>query len=99
MTLNPAQRAEQLRRELDEHSHRYYVLDAPIVSDAEYDRLYHELVELEAKHPELQTPDSPTQRVGAPIQDAFNPVSHRHPMLSLANVFDHEGLTDFDEKI
>lgn len=94
-----AQRAHQLRRELNEHSHRYYVLNDPTVSDAEYDRLFNELLALEEQYPALKTPDSPTQRVGAPIQEGFAPAPHRYPMLSLSNVFDHDGLVDFDEKI
>ncbi|WP_257460715.1 NAD-dependent DNA ligase LigA [Archangium lipolyticum] len=94
-----ASRAEQLRRELAHHNHRYYVLDSPEVSDAEYDRLMRELQELEARHPDLITPDSPTQRVGGSPAEKFEKVVHRVPMLSLANVFNHEELSDFDERI
>jgi DNA ligase (NAD+) len=94
-----ATRAEQLRRELAHHNHRYYVLDSPEVSDAEYDRLMRELQEVEARHPDLITPDSPTQRVGGSPAEKFEKVVHRVPMLSLANVFDHEELSDFDERI
>ncbi|HEX8439363.1 DNA ligase LigA-related protein, partial [Archangium sp.] len=82
-----ATRAEQLRRELAHHNHRYYVLDSPEVSDAEYDRLMRELQELEARHPDLITVDSPTQRVGGAAAEKFEKVVHRAPMLSLANVF------------
>lgn len=83
-------RIQQLRREIREHDHRYYVLDAPIISDAAYDKLLRELQDLERAHPELVTPDSPTQRVGAAPSEAFRRVPHRVPMLSLANVFDEE---------
>ena len=83
-------RLEELRREIREHDYRYYVLDAPIISDAQYDRLMRELEELERAHPELVTPDSPTQRVGGAPSEAFRRVPHRVPMLSLANVFDEE---------
>ncbi|MDR7482593.1 MAG: NAD-dependent DNA ligase LigA [Armatimonadota bacterium] len=82
------ERAAQLRAALHEHAYRYYVLDAPAITDAEYDRLLRELRDLEAEYPELVTPDSPTQRVGAPPAAAFRPVRHRAPMLSLANAFD-----------
>jgi DNA ligase (NAD+) len=75
--MDSARRAEELRRLLREASHRYYVLDAPTLSDAEYDRFFRELEELEKKHPELQTPDSPTQRVGAAPSGKFAKVTHR----------------------
>jgi DNA ligase (NAD+) len=80
-------RVEELREQLNEHSYRYYVLDDPIVSDAEYDELMLELRELEERFPELITPDSPTQRVGITPADLFAPVQHRAPMLSLDNAF------------
>lgn len=83
-------RVEALREEIREHDHRYYVLDAPTISDAAYDKLMRELVELENAYPELVTPDSPTQRVGAPPSEAFRRIPHRVPMLSLANVFEEE---------
>jgi DNA ligase (NAD+) len=85
-------RAEELREQLNEHAYRYYVLDDPAVSDAEYDELMRELVALEERFPELVTPDSPTQRVGVTPADLFAPVQHRTPMLSLDNVFDEEDL-------
>ena len=94
-----AARTEQLRRELAYHNHRYYVLDSPEISDAQYDRLMRELQELEAKNPELVTTDSPTQRVGGAPAEKFEKVVHRVPMLSLANVFQDEELSDFDERI
>ena len=92
-------RARELRQELAHHNHRYYVLDSPEVSDAQYDRLMRELQELEAQYPELATPDSPTQRVGGEAAEKFEKVVHRAPMLSLANVFDDEEFSDFDERI
>ncbi|MGZ4146217.1 MAG: NAD-dependent DNA ligase LigA [Actinomycetota bacterium] len=85
-------RVEELREQLNEHSYRYYVLDDPVVSDAEYDELMRELIALEERFPELVTPDSPTQRVGVTPADLFAPVQHRTPMLSLDNVFDEEDL-------
>ena len=91
-------RAEALRREIEDHNYRYYVLDAPVVPDAEYDRLFRELVELEAAHPELATPDSPTQRVGGAPLDEFRQVTHRTPMLSLNNAFTEEDVVGFDRR-
>ncbi len=81
------QRVAELRRLIEYHNYRYYVLDSPEISDAEYDRLMQELRQLEAEHPELQSPDSPTQRVGAGPLEAFGIVEHRLPLLSLANAF------------
>jgi DNA ligase (NAD+) len=86
-------RAAELRRALDHHNHRYYVLDDPEVSDSEYDALLNELRDLEAEHPELSTPDSPTQRVGAEPLDKFEQVPHLQPMLSLANARNEEEMT------
>ncbi|MBI2383852.1 MAG: NAD-dependent DNA ligase LigA [Gammaproteobacteria bacterium] len=92
-------RAEQLRRELNEHNYRYYVLDAPTVSDAEFDALFRELQELERHHPELPTPDSPTQRVGGAPRADFAPVRHRLPMQSLNNCFSEDELREFDRRV
>jgi DNA ligase (NAD+) len=86
----PAERAAELRRELDYHGHRYYVLDDPEISDADYDVLLGELRDLEAEHPELLTPDSPTQRTGGEPLDKFEQVRHLQPMLSLANARNEE---------
>jgi DNA ligase (NAD+) len=94
-----AERAAELRRLLDHHAYRYYVLDDPEVSDAEYDRLYDELVELEREHPELATPDSPTQRVGAPPSEAFAKVEHLSPMGSLDKVTDEDGLRKWADDV
>jgi DNA ligase (NAD+) len=93
-----AERAAQLRRELDEHNYRYHVLDDPVIADAEYDKLYHELVALETAHPELVVPDSPTQRVGAAPQSELAKVTHRMPMLSLSNAFADEDAQNFDRR-
>ena len=82
-------------REIRDHDLRYYVLDAPVISDREYDRLFGELRALEAGHPELVTADSPTQRVGGAPLAAFDEVVHRVPMLSLDNAFSDEDVTDF----
>ncbi len=90
--MSAAERAQELRRQLDYHNHRYYVLDDPEVSDADYDALLNELRDLEAEHPELRTPDSPTQRVGAEPLDKFEQVGHLQPMLSLANARNEEEL-------
>ena len=92
-------RIERLRAEIDEHNYRYYVLDAPTVSDAEYDRLLRELEALEAEHPALVTPDSPTQRVGAEPAQGFASVTHAVPMLSLANAFSEEEVAEFDRRV
>ncbi|MDA8119486.1 MAG: NAD-dependent DNA ligase LigA, partial [Gammaproteobacteria bacterium] len=92
-------RAAELRAALDYHSHRYYVLDDPEISDAEYDRLFAELVELERARPDLARPDSPTQRVGARPSATFVPVVHGQAMLSLANVFSEQELVDFDRRV
>ncbi|MEA2406146.1 MAG: ligase [Thermoleophilaceae bacterium] len=87
-----AARADELRRQLEHHGHRYYVLDDPEISDPDYDALLNELRELEAEHPELRTPDSPTQRVGGQPLDKFEEVPHLQPMLSLANARNEEEL-------
>ena len=94
-----AVRAKALRAAIEEANHRYYVLDAPTISDAEYDRLFRELQDLEAQHPELATPDSPTLRVGAAPLEAFGTVRHRVPMLSLNNAFKDEEVEAFDRRV
>src|SRR6266550_4155317 len=91
-------RAAELRRLLERANHAYYVLDRPELSDAEYDRLFRELQELEAQHPELRTADSPTHRVGAPPAQAFRKHRHLVPMLSLANAFDEAELADWEDR-
>lgn len=92
-------RAEELRREIEHHDRLYYVLDAPEVSDADYDRLMRELRSIEALHPDLVTPESPTQRIGGLVQEGFEPVPHRVPLLSLDNAFDEEDLRAFDRRV
>ncbi|UCF78457.1 MAG: NAD-dependent DNA ligase LigA [Candidatus Eiseniibacteriota bacterium] len=94
-----AREIEKLRRDVSYHDHRYYVLDDPEISDAEYDRLRERLVELEEEFPELVTPSSPTQRVGAPPLEAFREVRHSIPMLSLSNAFGEEGMLEFDARV
>ncbi|MES1935688.1 NAD-dependent DNA ligase LigA [Salinisphaera hydrothermalis] len=92
------QRAEQLARELAEHNRAYYIEAEPTISDAEYDQLFRELEAIEAEYPALASPDSPTQRVGAPPVDEFESVDHATPMLSLANCFNDEELAEFDRR-
>ncbi len=89
----------ELRKEIEYHNYRYYVANDPVISDSEYDRLFRELVELEKEYPELASPDSPTQRVGAEPQERFKKVQHRRPMLSLANAFDEDELRAFDKRV
>jgi len=93
------QRVRELRDQINYHNYRYYVLDEPEISDAEYDRLMRELQELERQYPELITPDSPTQRVGAAPLEEFETVSHTIPMLSLDNGFDEADILEFDQRI
>jgi DNA ligase (NAD+) len=92
-------RAVRLRADLERYAHAYYVLDAPLVPDAEYDRLFSELEALETSHPELASADSPTQRVGGAPLEGFREVAHRLPMLSLANAFDDEAVQAFDRRV
>jgi DNA ligase (NAD+) len=92
-------RVERLREEIEYHNYRYYVLDHPEVPDAQYDRLMRELEKLEQEHPELCSPNSPTQRVGAPLLESFEIVRHTLPMLSLANAFDENEAREFDKRV
>ena len=89
----------ELRREIEKHNYQYHVLDNPLISDAEYDRLFGRLIELEKEHPELATPDSPTHKVGAPPLEKFSTVQHTIPMLSLSNAGGPEELEEFEERI
>ncbi|WP_166263673.1 NAD-dependent DNA ligase LigA [Marinobacter caseinilyticus] len=98
-TSTVAHRIEQLRAEINDYNYRYYVLDEPAVPDAEYDRLFRELQALETQYPDLITPESPTQRVGATGETTFDEVVHRLPMLSLDNAFTDEELKDFDRRV
>ena len=93
-----SKRVEELRNEIRDHDYRYYVLDEPIIPDAEYDRLFRELQNLESQHPDLTTPDSPTQRVGGKPLSEFSQVTHRVPMLSLNNAFEDEEVEAFDRR-
>src|SRR5262249_51074251 len=93
------QEIEKLRDEIRRHEHLYYVLDAPEISDAEFDRLMQELKRLEAAHPGLVTPDSPSQRVGGKPREGFVKVKHSRPMLSLDNAFGEEELRNWDRRV
>lgn len=95
----PIERIQALRDEIQRHNYRYHVLDDPIVSDAEYDALMRELRTLEEAHPDLITPDSPTQRVGAAAAERFNKIRHPQPMLSLSNAFDEGDLRTWRERV
>lgn len=99
MTQSVTGRIEALRREVSFHSYRYHVLDDPLISDAEYDSLFHELRALEEEHPELVTPDSPTQRVGAEPIDGFGKIRHPAPILSLSNCFDMDDVRAWRDRI
>ena len=94
-----AQRIEDLRREIRHHLYLYHVLNAPEISDEAFDAMMQDLRTLEAAHPELVTPDSPTQRVGAPPAEGFQPVTHPAPMLSLANAFDEDDLRAWHKRV
>ncbi len=90
---------EKLRGEIRRHEHLYYVLDEPEISDAAYDRQMNRLKALEAEHPEMVTPDSPTQRVGGAPREGFETVTHRRPMISLDNAYSYDELRDFDRRV
>src|SRR6201996_6387364 len=91
-------KTEALREKIRHHENLYYVLDAPELDDADFDILMHELKEIEAKHPEWVTPDSPTQRVGGKPKEGFAKVAHSRPMLSLDNVTSEEELREWDHR-
>jgi DNA ligase (NAD+) len=103
MTLKSHDKIEkqilELRREIEKHNYQYHVIDDPLVSDADYDRLFRRLVELERQYPEFASPDSPTQKVGAPPLAKFGTVQHTLPMLSLNNASDREEMAEFEERI
>jgi len=103
MTSKSRHQAEKeildLGREIDKHNYQYYVLDDPLISDAEYDKLFSRLLELEKERPDLATADSPTQRVGAPPLEKFKTVQHTLPMLSLSNAADREEMKEFEDRI
>ena len=97
--MDEKQRIEQLRQELHEHNYRYYVLNQPVIGDQEFDLMMHELQDLEARHPEMSDPNSPTQRVGSDLQTGFRQVAHRYPMLSLANTYNEQDVRDWYESV
>ncbi len=97
--MKPAERAARLRDLITQHNYRYYVLDDPTISDAEFDALLRELVEIERAHPELVVADSPTQRVGGEPAEGFETATHLEPMLSLDNAYDEASLREFDERV
>lgn len=97
--MDEKQQILQLRQELHEHNYRYYVLNQPTIGDQEFDFMMHELQELEARHPEMADPNSPTQRVGSDISTEFRQVAHRYPMLSLANTYNEQDVADFYESV
>jgi DNA ligase (NAD+) len=97
-TIDPRQRIAELRDQLHEHIYRYNVLSAPLITDAEYDALYRELLELETAHPELITPDSPTQRAGSDLSEDFPKVRHPAPILSLSNVYNEAEVRAWEER-
>lgn len=99
MALDIPLRVKQLHEQLHEHAHKYYVLDSPSISDSEYDTLFRELEALEAQYPDIHTPDSPTQRIGAPPLSQFEQVTHAVPMLSLGNAFSQDELNEFDRRV
>ncbi|HEY1859851.1 MAG TPA: NAD-dependent DNA ligase LigA, partial [Gemmataceae bacterium] len=94
-----AQRAEELRRQIEHHNYLYYVDAKPAISDRDFDRLLDELKKIEAEHPELRTPDSPTQRVGGQPIAGFVSVTHRVPMLSIDNTYSADELREFDRRV
>ncbi|MBV8527118.1 MAG: NAD-dependent DNA ligase LigA, partial [Candidatus Dormibacteraeota bacterium] len=93
------ERVSELRRTIEHHAHQYYVLDQPEITDADYDVLFRELLDLETRYPDLQTVDSPTQRVGGAPSEAFRKVRHRTPMLSLSNAFSHDEVREFVRRV
>ena len=97
--MDEKQRIEQLRQELHEHNHRYYVENQPTISDQEFDELMHEVQRLEALHPEMYDANSPTQRVGSDLHSEFRQVAHRYPMLSLANTYNQQEVADWYDSV
>lgn len=97
--MDEKQRILQLRKDLQEHDYKYYVLNQPSISDQDFDFMMHELQDLEARHPEMADPDSPTQRVGSDISTEFKQVAHKYPMLSLSNTYNEQDVADFYESV
>src|SRR6185437_15727126 len=99
MAQSVEKRIQQLREELNRHNYLYYVEAKPVISDQEFDRLLREFAELEAAHPELITPDSPTQRVGGEPIEGFKTVEHAVPMMSIDNTYDEAEVRAFDDRV
>ncbi len=97
--MDEKQRIEQLRKELHEHNYRYYVLNQPVVSDQDFDFMMHELQDLEQRHPEMADPNSPTQRVGSDLNQEFQQVAHKYPMLSLANTYSEQDVKEWYDSV
>ena len=97
--MDEIKRIEQLRQELHQHNYRYYVLNQPTIGDQEFDFMMHELQDLEARHPEMADPNSPTQRVGSDLNEEFRQVEHKYPMLSLANTYNEQDVADWYESV
>jgi DNA ligase (NAD+) len=97
--MDEIKRIEQLRKELHEHNYRYYVLNQPTIGDQDFDFMMHELQDLEARHPEIADPNSPTQRVGSDLNEEFRQVEHKYPMLSLANTYNEQDVADWYESV
>ena len=97
--MNEIERIDQLREELHLHNYQYYVLNAPVISDQEFDRLMRELQDLEAKHPEHYDANSPSVRVGSDLNKDFQQVEHRYPMLSLGNTYSEAEVTEFFDRV
>ena len=97
--MNEQERITYLRQQLHEHNYKYYVLNNPSISDREFDMLMHELQDLEAKHPEMADPNSPTQRVGSDLNEKFQQVEHKYPMLSLANTYNEQDVAEWYESV
>lgn len=98
-TMTEEERILELRESLHQHNHNYYVLNAPVITDQEFDSLMHELQELELRHPEMDDPNSPTQRVGSDLNNEFQTVRHERPMLSLANTYNRQDVMDFYQRV
>ena len=97
--MDDIKRILELREQLHEHNHRYYVLNSPVISDFEFDALLRELQDLEALHPEMYDPNSPSQRVGSDITKEFKQVQHKYPMLSLGNTYSKAEVADFFDRV
>jgi len=98
-TRSAQSRMDELRSAIEHHNRLYYLEDAPEITDAEYDAIFRELLQLEERFPDLTTDDSPTRRVGASPLERFSRISHRIPMLSLENAFSEGEITDFDDRV